>query len=113
MSDEPVQPPMPPLPAIVEFNQQLLEQWVAIPAGDRIVAELTRQDVDHLLFGLLRSNDATTALERTLVHWSNGELPEANRDLAESRRLTIESQNYIRQFFSGLMISTLRARNAR
>jgi hypothetical protein len=110
MSETPPQTPvLPPLPERVSFPVQLLEQWVTIPENERIEAPLTKQDIDNLLFGLLRGTESLTSLEQTLVHWSNGNLDTANKSLSETRRLNIESQNHFRKFFTGLMISALRA----
>ena len=86
-------------PELFQFPIQLLEQWVAIPASDRIAAPLTRQDIDHLIFGLLRSAEAQTKLENMVVAWSNNNTSTANQALLEFRRLNADSQNNFRQFF--------------
>jgi hypothetical protein len=109
-SAAPAQPQAPPVPDHFQFPIQLLEEWVGVPTSERINASLTRQDIDHLLFGMLRSADAQTALEATLVHWSNGRTDEANKALMEFRRLNVESQNHVRQFFTALMVSALQGR---
>lgn len=109
MSDASPPPPPPsatPPPDIINFNQKLLEQWIALPPNRRIVAELTRQEIDFLLFGLLRTSEAITALQNALVQYSNGQTENANRELGESRRLVVDGQNNIRQFFTGIMLST-------
>lgn len=98
----------PPLPELFSFPVQLLEQWIALPDSTRLTGALTKQDVDCLLFGLLRGGEALSALEQTLVHWSNGEIDAANLRVSEARRLNIESANYYRRFFTGLMVATLR-----
>ena len=95
----------PPLPEIYQFPVQLLQAWTAIPEVAFVEAKLTRGDLDRLLVGLLKSLQAQNALEASLVHWSNQRLKEADVALYDSRRLNIESQNNIRQFFAALMIS--------
>jgi hypothetical protein len=101
---------LPALPEPFQFNYQLLEQWLAIPAHETVQAPLTRQDIDHLIFALSRSAEAQSALEAVLTHWSNGRVQEANTKLLDFRRLNLEFLNNTRQFFSGLMIAALRAR---
>lgn len=101
---------LPLMPAAIEFNIQLLEQWVAIPQGHRIAAPLTRQDLDFLLFGLLRICEGQQAIDQVITLWSNGNAEEANKKLLEMRRLNTEAQNNIRQFFTGLIASALRER---
>jgi hypothetical protein len=88
----------------------LLEQWGEILPTDRLSFPLTRQDIDHLLTGLLRMTDAQVMLDRTLVEWSNGRVDEANRVIFEFRRLNIEAQNNLRQFIASVMASALRER---
>ena len=100
-----IPPPQPPLPEIYQFPIQLLQAWTAIPEVAFVEAKLTRGDFDRLLIGLLKSLQAQNALETSLVHWSNQRLKEADVALYDSRRLNIESQNNIRQFFAALMIS--------
>jgi hypothetical protein len=84
---------------------------MAIPAEERLQTDLTRQDLDNLIFGLLKSADAQLKLEQTVVEWSNGRLDPANAALGEFRRLNVESQNYLRQFFTALMVSAIRGRS--
>ena len=102
-----VSQPEPPLP--FQIPVQLLEQWIGLPQEHRVAAELTRQDVDNLVLGLLRSNDAQSAIERTLISWSNGDVQTANGHLNAFRRLNSDSQNHIRQFFTGLLASLFRS----
>ena len=117
MSDD-TQPPespkspenLPPSPEQFQFPIQLLEQWVAIPPGERINTSLTRQDFDHLLFGLLRANEATALLQRGMVSWSHGNMAEANEFIAQFQRLNAYSQNNFRQFFTALMVAALQGR---
>jgi hypothetical protein len=92
------------------FPYQLLDQWLAVPDHEVIAAKLTKQDINHLLFALLRGNEAQVALQRTLVSWSTGKTDEANAHLVEFQRLNVDSQNNVRQFFTGLMISFLATR---
>ena len=101
---------MPPLPERFDFPVQLLEEWATVPAQERIKAELTKRDIDQSLFGMLRSLEAQVALDGALVHWSNGQIEEANKALSEFRRLNVEAQNHVRQFYVALMISILQAR---
>jgi hypothetical protein len=110
MTDEPPAPTLPPLPEHFQFPAQLLEQWVDLPPGERLNLTLTRQDMDNLLFGLLKGSDAQVTLSQALVAWSNGQLAAANESLTTFRRLNIDSVNYFRQFATGVMVSALRNR---
>lgn len=96
---------LPPPPERFLIPTQLLEQWISIPPQQLINAPLTKQDIDHLFFGLLRNNEAQLVMDRTIVAWSNGKTDEANTHLVEYRRLLAESDNHIRQFMMGLMVS--------
>jgi hypothetical protein len=98
-------------PEQFQIPVQLLEQWVLIPPAERLCADLTRQDLDHLIFGLLRSAEAQQKLEQTVVSWSHNQLEAANANLAEFRRLNIDSLNNLRQFITGLMVSAIRGRS--
>jgi hypothetical protein len=115
MSDthDPTKPPSPPpLPEIYQFPIQLLQAWTEIPEVGFVEPKLTRADFDKLLIGLLKSFQAQSALETTLVHWSNQRIKEADAALYDSRRLNIEAQNNIRQFFAALMISATQSQRS-
>jgi hypothetical protein len=117
MVDEPQPPQSTPQPTVLPsppetftFPTQLLEQWMAIPSNERLTVDLTRQDFDHLLFGLLRSADATAKLQFVLVDWSHGKVQQANEKLIEFQRLHVDGVNNIRQFFTAVMISAIARR---
>lgn len=78
--------------------QAVLDQWSAVLPTDRILAPMTRQDVDHLLLGLLRILESQTHLDRALTDWSNGRVDDANQAINACRRVNIDAQNSIRQF---------------
>ncbi|MBI5128143.1 MAG: hypothetical protein HZA66_01755 [Rhodopseudomonas palustris] len=101
---------IPQPPEIFSIPSALVEQWGEIPQNERLQFPLTRQDVDHLLLGLLRSLEAQATLERIVVDWSNGRLEQANLSLAEFRRQNVDAQNNIRQLVSAVMASALRER---
>lgn len=111
MPDEP-QPPTSPLlpeqPDLFSIPTQLIEQWLKIPSAERVSLDLTRQDVDHLILGLLRICEAQSKIEAALVEWSHGRIDQANVALHEFRRFNIESQNNIRQLVTAIMASALR-----
>lgn len=111
-TDEPKPTDYPPpiLPEPFTIPQALLEQWGEIPQTEYLNFPLTRQEIDHLLTGLLHTTDAQIMLDRTLVEWSNGRLDEANRIINEFRRLNIFAQNNIRQFIASVMASVTRGR---
>jgi hypothetical protein len=110
MTDAPPPPPAPSLtpPEHFQFPTQLLEQWVDLSASEKLNVTLTRQDVDNLIFGLLRSGDAQEALSQALVAWSNGQVENANHQLNQFRKHNVDSLNYYRQFATGIMVSALR-----
>lgn len=93
------------LPQSYVFPTQLLEKWLAVPPGQYVEARLTRQDLDQLFFGLTKTLSALQSLEAALVRWSNNDLTGANEKLFESRRVAVEADNSVRQFFAALMIS--------
>lgn len=95
----------PPLPQPYMLPTQLIEKWLQIPANQYVEARLTRNDLDSLFFGLTRQSRSIQHLEQALVRWANKDVDEANKALNESRRLTIEADNFIRQFFAAIMIS--------
>jgi hypothetical protein len=112
MPDQPIEPPKPPaplpeLPEQYEIPVALIEQWVGLPSSQRIQASLTKQDIDHLIVGLLRGADAQVALQDALLHWSNARNEQANQKLFDFRRLNLESQNRFRQFATGLMFAVV------
>jgi hypothetical protein len=118
MSDDP-QPPSLPEPSatapavppeLFQIPVQLLEEWVGVPAHEHLAVSLTRQDIDNFIFALLRNADALSAFDRTLVSWSNGDINGANREIGVFRRHHVDSQNYIRQFATALMVSALQGR---
>jgi len=114
MPDETNEPPEGPpadapiAPQFYQFPEELLKRWVSIPESTQVGISLTRRDIDHLLFALLRSNDAQNAIDLTLVRWSNGDLAGANLALNEFRRLSVDSQNMVRYFFTAVMESALK-----
>jgi hypothetical protein len=113
MANEPTKPtiPPPPLPEPYTIPAALLEQWGEIPPLERVaIPPLTRQDIDHLLTGLLRTIDTQVLLDRTIVEWSNGRLEEANQAINEVRRLNLDAQNSIRQFITAVMATVARER---
>jgi hypothetical protein len=117
MADDPKPPSQPPppspppqRPSLYEIPASLVEKWSSIADHERVQASVTKQDVDHLILGLLRASDAQTALQDTLVHWSNGRVEDANRTLADFHRLNADSQNRIRQFATGLMFAAVQGR---
>ncbi|MBB5047523.1 hypothetical protein HNR60_002280 [Rhodopseudomonas rhenobacensis] len=110
MLDDTHQPPHVPAPELFTIPTALVEQWNEIPQTERVVIPLTRQDVDHLLLGLLRALESQSTLERVMIDWSNGRLDAANQSLAEFRRQNADAQNNIRQLAAALMASALRER---
>lgn len=110
MNDEPKPIELPAAPDYFTIPSALVEQWGEIPGDSKLNFPLTRQDIDHLLLGLLRSLEAQGALERVIVDWSNGRVEEANKTLAEFRRLNVDAQNNIRQLVAAIMASALRER---
>jgi hypothetical protein len=110
MSDNQPPPNLPPPPDYYQIPIQLLEQWMALPAGQRFRLLLTKQDLDHFVFAFFRLAEAQSKLESSLVAWSNGKLDEANAALAEFRRLNIESQNNFRQMLTGIIVAGLQGR---
>jgi hypothetical protein len=118
LTDETNKPPneanqpinLPPLPEAFTIPQALMEHWGEIPPTEHLNFSLTRQEIDHLLTGILRTTDAQVMLDRTFVEWSNGRIDEANRVLTEFRRFNILAQNNIRQFIASIMASVMRER---
>src|SRR5579863_4564930 len=102
MADEPKSELSAP-PELFTIPSSLIEQWGEIPADTKLNFPLTRQDIDHLLLGLLRSLEAQGALERVIVDWSNGRVDDANRVLVEFRRQNIDAQNNVRQLVAAIM----------
>jgi len=90
------------------FPEDVLQKWVTLPADMPISVPLTRQDIDNLLFALLRNNDAHLAIDHAIVRWSNGEMDEANSSLVEFRKFTAQSQNHTRRFFAAIMAQATR-----
>jgi hypothetical protein len=105
----PNRPPAKP-PELFTIPTQLLEEWVDVPTHDHINITLTRQDLDHLFFGLTRLAEAQGKLDAVMVLWSNNDVDNSNIALGEFRRLNVESQNHIRQFITAMMFSALRER---
>ncbi|WP_156332496.1 hypothetical protein [Rhodopseudomonas sp. AAP120] len=101
---------IPQPPEVFSIPTALVEQWGEIPTNERLQFPLSRQDIDHLLLGLLRSLEAQATLERVIVDWSNGRLEEANLSLGEFRRQNVDAQNNIRQLVAAVMASALRGR---
>ncbi|UFS78193.1 hypothetical protein LPB73_12790 [Tardiphaga sp. 37S4] len=112
MIDTPTAPPapLPAPPDLFTIPTALVDQWSEIPGSDRLNFPLTRQDIDHLLLGLLRSLEAQATLDRVITDWSNGRVDEANRALNDFRRQNADAQNNIRQLVAAIMASALRER---
>ncbi len=102
-------PTLPSLPEPFQIPVQLVEQWTNLGQAERIAIELTRQDFDHLFFGLLRTVEAQGMLADVMVSWSNGDIDQANKQLHEFRRQNIDALNRVRQFITAIMVSKSRA----
>jgi len=92
----------------VTIPASLVEEWYAIPPNARVNSTLTRQDLDHLFFGLLKLAQSEQALQSCVLEWSNSRLETANRAMFDSQRFSIEAQNELRQFIVALMVSATR-----
>jgi len=110
MADDQPPPTLPQPPDHYQIPIQLLEQWIALSPSERLNIIFTKQDIDQFYFAFQRLAEAQSQLEASLVSWSNGRLEEANRALAEFRRLNVESQNNFKQFFTGLMVAAFKGR---
>jgi hypothetical protein len=111
MADEPQSPfQWPPLPEQVGLNHQLLAEWVKILPEQPVAGLLTRSDIDHLYFSFMKLVQAQDAMHNVVSEWSNGRLENANKALWESKRLTIESQNHLRQAFNAVMAAVIQGR---
>ncbi|MGJ5149818.1 hypothetical protein [Bradyrhizobium sp. HKCCYLR1023] len=116
MTDEPNEPekaaipPSAPWPEPYTIPHALLQQWGQIPPDELLTIPLARQDIDHLLTGLLRLADGQVFQDRALVEWSNGRIEEANRAIGDFRRTNLEAQNSIRQFVASVMATVAMGR---
>ncbi|SNS38283.1 hypothetical protein SAMN05216374_1070 [Tardiphaga sp. OK246] len=100
----------PAPPELFTIPAALIEQWGDIPTDARLNFPLTRQEIDHLLLGLLRSLEAQASLESIVVDWSNGRVDAANDTLTEFRRQNADAQNNVRQLAAAIMASAIRER---
>jgi hypothetical protein len=96
--------PEPP-PPIYQIPEALLLKWIGVSDDTIITSPIRRRDIDNLVIGMLRLGDAQSALEATLVLWSNGKLEDANQTLANFRRLNAEGQNRMRLFLASIIAS--------
>jgi hypothetical protein len=99
------QPPLPPLPQHYEFPYQLLDSWYGMQPGAYVDVRLTQRDFDRLFWGLTKTIQALDQTNQALVDWSNGRAADADLDLYNSKRLLLEANNEIRQFFAAVMVS--------
>jgi hypothetical protein len=98
-------PALEPSPILQQFSEAQLLKWIGVPEDAIITAPFRRRDVDNLMLGLFRLADAQSALDSTLVHWSNGKPEEANQQLARFRHLNADGQNRLRQFLAAIIAS--------
>jgi hypothetical protein len=112
MADDEIKPPykIPDPPEVFTIPSALLEAWGEIPGHERLNFPLTRQEIDHLLLGLLRLLEAQSTFEKSMIEWSSGRLDEANKLLGEFRRHNVDAQNNIRQLATAIMASATRER---
>jgi hypothetical protein len=96
--------PEPP-PILQQFSEAQLLKWIAVPEDAIITTPFRRRDVDNLMLGLFHLADAQSALDATLVLWSNGKPEEANQKLAHFRHLNADGQNRLRQFLAAIIAS--------
>ncbi len=94
-----------PLPETFEIPAAIVNHWVSLPSTTALHMTFTRQDWDHLFFALDYALTSIAAMDRCIVHYSNGEIDQANNEMWDTRRRVIEGHNRLRQFMTGLMAS--------
>lgn len=95
----------PAIAQVFQIPQGLINQWIEIPERANITANFTRQDLDNLFFSITKAGLATFHLQQALILYSQGKMDEANKQLAESQRQNVESDNNVRMFMSAIMAS--------
>jgi hypothetical protein len=109
-------PPLPPIepaefPEGHLFPNEILEQWVKIPATEPLmIGPLTRGDIDHLLFSFKNVTMAISNLHQGLVEFSNGRIDQANAFLQNATNRTIDGSIHSRLLFEAIMKSIIEAR---
>ena len=99
--------PQPPLPEAQVIPANIVHRWGSLSPDTFVGSGLTRQDWDNLFFCLDHTVGATAAIQASLIAYSNGDMDRANDESWEASRRSIEAQNKLRQFMTGLMSSAV------
>src|SRR4051812_44108192 len=97
----------PPLPETVTIPHQLIELWQVLPPERYLELRITRQDFDHLYASMNKGFLAQAAFRQSMIEYSNGNIPEANKLVHENTRLLIEAQNDLRLFTTAIMAASI------
>lgn len=96
-----------PLPDAISIPSSLVERWVEIPGNQRVGTALTKQDWDNLFFALDHTIFATSDVQQALIAYSNNDIEKADSLVWDASRRSVEAQNRMRQFMTGLIASAL------
>jgi len=95
----------PPAPLTFDIPAATVKRWNDFPANAPLVLTLTRTDIDHLFFAIDENIRATQSLQKAIIDYSNGELPNANQANADAQQRLGVSANRLRLFMNAVMVS--------
>jgi hypothetical protein len=97
----------PALPDTVTIPYQLIELWQALPPERYLDLRITKQDFDRLYASMNRGFLAQAAFRQSMIEYTSGNIPAANKLIHENTRLLIEAQNDLRLFTSAIMAAAI------
>jgi len=93
----------PPFPQEFLIPQPIVEAWIRLSSSHILDQPIRKSDVDSLYFSLQRLIDSQRDFQASMIAYTNGQLPEANRLNDAARRGLIEASNHSKQFIAGIM----------
>ena len=96
-------PAAPEILAIHMIPEDVLQRWSALPSGQLITVQITKQDLDNLFFSISNVHMSLDSTNRAFVSWSNKQMIEAQTGLENSRRGLVAGLNSLRFFFEAVI----------
>lgn len=104
MSEKPPLPPLKPSRKPVDLPEDVILQWLSIPADQQVSASLTRTEWDDLFLGLISTTTALAGLRNSIAALAIGNqalaVEQTNRSTDNMDDATDQTRQFIRAFMS-------------